>query len=91
MKEGGSCKNLTSMYECETVGWGESLNCRDKADCLEIQVGQTSDLTLVNLTQGMFECRDGQCRTMLDYSCERRCKAKSSDRLLSAIEPTLSH
>ena len=38
LKDGGSCKNITKMYECVTYEWGETLNCRDKAQCLEMLV-----------------------------------------------------
>ena len=26
------------MYECKIKAWGESLDCRDKAQCLEVMV-----------------------------------------------------
>ena len=38
-KVGGACKNLTRMYECRIRSRGDTLDCKDKAQCLEIMVG----------------------------------------------------
>ena len=38
LKDGGSCKNLTKMYECRVLEYGETLDCRDKEQCLEMLV-----------------------------------------------------
>jgi len=64
--DGGSCKNITKMYECATYEFGETLDCKDKEQCLYIL--------------GLFKCRDGKCREVLDYRCERRCKGITCDR-----------
>ena len=40
---------------------------------------QTS-ISFHNFLQGLFKCRDGRCREMLDYRCERRCKDITCDR-----------
>lgn len=37
-KVGGACKNLTKMYECDIRARGEMVDCKDKAQCLEITV-----------------------------------------------------
>ena len=37
-KVGGSCKNLTKMYQCHIKSSGETYDCKDKAQCLEIMV-----------------------------------------------------
>ena len=29
---------ISLMYECKIKAWGESLDCRDKAQCLEVMV-----------------------------------------------------
>merc|ERR1712126_142331 len=60
LKDGGSCKNITKMYECEVYTYGETRNCKNKADCLE--------------AMGYFHCKDGTCVRMVDFHCERRCK-----------------
>ena len=43
------------MYE-----WGDTINCKKKADCLE--------------AVGTYKCKDGLCTEMLDFHCERRWK-----------------
>jgi len=65
---GGTCKNITHMYQCTVGRYSERLyNCRNrKADCLDLK--------------GMFECYNGACREMFDYHCERRCTDISCDK-----------
>ena len=29
---------ISLMYECKIKAWGESLDCKDKAQCLEVMV-----------------------------------------------------
>lgn len=65
---GGTCKNITLMYECTAEVLGERIhNCAGrKADCLDLS--------------GVYSCKNGRCQEMIEYSCERRCKDIACDR-----------
>ena len=63
------------MYECEVFEYGETIDCKNKAQCLEVMVSekQMTEILFSNIShwQGTWHCKDGKCREMLDFQCER--------------------
>ena len=63
------------MYECGVFEYGETIDCKNKAQCLEVMVSekQMTEILFSNIShwQGTWHCKDGKCREMLDFQCER--------------------
>ena len=62
------------MYECEVFEYGETIDCKNKAQCLEVMVSEKiTKILFSNIShwQGTWHCKDGKCREMLDFQCER--------------------
>ena len=104
------------MYECEVYELGDTVDCRNKAECLELMVGgacchilleeaspqillqpqfshnatnclatglpvcrlllltsffRTDGSFHMRCAQGTWQCRNGVCREMIDFHCER--------------------
>lgn len=57
--EGGSCWNITDVYQCTWATKDPDLDCETKRNCVELE--------------GMYDCHAGKCGKINDWSCERRC------------------
>jgi hypothetical protein len=58
----GLCYNISSVYSCSfsdsDADW-PPISCAKKRNCVELT--------------GMFHCREGMCRRVHSWNCERKC------------------
>ena len=51
--------NLYRSYSCEWESKDPELDCENKRNCVELD--------------GMYDCNDGSCGRIYNWTCERRC------------------
>ena len=52
-------RNLYCSYSCEWESKDPELDCENKRNCVELD--------------GMYDCNDGSCGRIHNWTCERRC------------------